>query len=145
MTKIRTAEEHLAHLEKLYVKLVHAGGDPEEIDTLRQLINGYRSNGIENPDRPTPGTAITRVLEAVGLKRGEHFRVTGYWSRRDGRKVKVAVRVTTWDEVVEGIIADNKKLIEQVTWGMGRPFSVTVHWTRSQQPVTYVSHMFGKV
>jgi hypothetical protein len=140
VTKIRTAEEHLAHLEGLYVKLVQADGDPEEIDTLRQLIAGHRSNGVENPDRPTPETVISRVMrDHFGLAR-DQFRVQGYHERRDGRRVKVGVRLVTWSMDHEHLIARNAEMIERITWGMGHGFQVKVDWTRSGQPLTYVSH-----
>lgn len=137
---VRTAEEHLAHLEGEYVRLLQGEADPHELAAIRAIIDGYRSNGIRNPDRQTPQTVISRVLTSLGLTRSE-FSVRWHTERRDGHLVRSGVRVLTWDVPVESTIARERERIEAMTWGMGHQFRVTVSETRSGQVLADVYHV----
>ena len=139
-TKIRTAEEHLALLEHQMVELLRGEADPGELAAIRAIIDGYRSNGISNPDRSSPETVISRVLSILGLTRGQQFRVRSHSGRRDGRSVKIGVRVLTWDMPIEAVLAEHRERIEAMTWAMGHPFQVVTHETRGGQTLVDLSH-----
>lgn len=86
--------------------------------------------------------AIKTVLREVGLQHGrtEDFTVRGY-SRyeRDGHKSRIATRVNVLNAEADKVIAERADEIQRRTAELGYPFKVTVHWTRSHNPVTYVS------
>lgn len=139
--KIRTAEEHLAHLRSQLARLLHKGwplNDPE-IRSYVAVIRGYVGNGIESPVELTPEQVIRRIMSALGIG-PEWYRTSGWMERREGRKVKVGIRLTTWTPEAEQKIAALVEEIRETTAALGHEYLVRVDWTRTNQPLTYVHH-----
>lgn len=141
-TKIRTAEEHLTLLRRtLATKLAATTPiDDPEIESIRRVILGYVGNGVEAPPDLTPEQTINRVMKSLGIA-PERYRTSGYMARRSGgRREKVAIRLSTWDDAAEEAIAEHQQAIRDTTFALGHEYAVRVDYTRSGKPLTYVHH-----